>query len=300
MNQTTALLVTTIGNLRFVQTLTQPTMKSFAASLMADLEQQLQNIKSENNSIIKQSELSVIATVKAIEKLKTHFNTNCFENKTDEIEFFKTIKPHFAAKLIFFNEVYNLEITKPNDAKKAIKKHYTIYLQKLKRFHKENIEFYKYYKSGNCSLDKKYFLRGKHDIKLTLDSFYFQSDFNFATSHDYKVAQILANDKLVSYVNTNLILLKKATPIPKKLTWSASKAALVELLYALDSVGAFNNGNSSLNETATAIQSFFNIELGQFNRTFLEIKTRKTIEKTHFINTLKESLIQRIEKTDEK
>ncbi len=114
------------------------------------------------------------------------------------------------------------------------------------------------------------------------------------------MAQILANDKLVSYVNTNLKLLKKTTPIPKKLTWSASKAALVELLYALDSVGAFNNGNSSLNETANAIQSFFNIELGQFNRIFLEIKTRKAIEKTHFINTLKESLIQRIEKTDEK
>ena len=275
-------------------------MKSFAASLMAELEQQLLNIKTENDCIIKQSERGIKASIKTIEKLKTKFYNFSFETKSQEIEFFKTIKPQFSAKLIFFNEVYNIEITKPIGSAKSCKKHYTAYLQKLKNFHKDNIEFYKYYKSGNCSLDKKYFLRGKHDIKLTLDSFYFQSDFNFATSHDYKVAQIIAHETIEEYLNSKLKTIKKPFPTAKNLTWSASKAALVELVYALHATGTFNNGNCSLNETVTAIQSFFNIELGQFNRTFLEIKSRKTIEKTHFLDTLKENLIKRIEQGDEK
>ncbi|WP_412476171.1 RteC domain-containing protein [Flavobacterium sp. TBRC 19031] len=300
MNETVLLLVASYGKLRFAQTLTQPTMKSFAASLMAELEQQLLNIKTENDCIIKQSEWSVKATIKTIEKLKTKFYDYSFENKSEEIEFFKTIKPQFAAKLIFFNEIYNIEITKPISAAKSAKKHYEAYLHKLKKFHKENIEFYKYYKSGNNTLDKKYFLRGKHDIKLTLDSFYFQSDFNFATSHDYKVAQIIAYETIEEYLNSKLKTIKNPTHTAKNLTWSSSKASLVELVYALHATGTFNNGNCSLNETVTAIQSFFNIELGQFNRTFLEIKSRKTIEKTHFLDTLKENLIKRIEQGDEK
>ncbi|MDI9257938.1 RteC domain-containing protein [Flavobacterium sedimenticola] len=275
-------------------------MKSFAASLMAELEQQLLHIKAENNCIIKQSELGVKSTVKTIEKLKTFFSNYRFENKTQEIEFFKTIKPQFAAKLIFFNEVYNIEITKPCDSKKEIKKHYAAYKQKLKRFHEENIEFYKYYKSGNRSLDKKYFLRGKHDIKLTLDSFYFQSDYSFATSHDYKVAQIMAYEQIQYYLNTMTKSLKQTIPANHKLKWSASKTALVELIYALDTVGVFNEGKSSLRETAIAIQSFFNIELGQFNRIYLEIRNRKTIEKTHFLDHLKQSLLERINRVDEK
>lgn len=267
---------------------------------MAELKQQLQTINAETTNTIKQTELSIKATIKTIEKLKTFFNKYHFESKSQEIEFFKTIKPYFAAKLIYFNEIYNIEIAKPTGSKKTIKKYYSNQLQRLKQFHTENIEFYKYYRAGNDSLDKKYFLRGKHDIKLTLDSFYFQSDYSFATSHDYKVAQIIANEEIQSFLHTNLKALKQTTATDRKLKWSASKAALVELLYALDTVGVFNEGKSSLNEIATALQSFFNIELGQFNRTFLEIRNRKAIEKTHFLDTLKESLLKRIETADEK
>lgn len=267
---------------------------------MTELKDQLQTINIETENPIKQAELSIKATIKTIEKLKTFFNRYTFENKSEEIEFFKKVKPVFAAKLIYFNEIYNIEIAKPSGSKKAIKKHYNNHLQKLKLFHKENIEFYKYYRAGNDSLDKKYFLRGKHDIKLTLDSFYFQSDFNFATSHDYKVAQIIANDEIQSFLNANLKSLKQTTSTDKKLKWSASKAALVELLYALDTVGVFNEGKSSLNETVATIQSFFNIELGQFHRIYLEIRNRKAIKKTHFLDILRENLIKRIENADEK
>ncbi|WP_284653517.1 RteC domain-containing protein [Flavobacterium terrisoli] len=275
-------------------------MKSYSESLMAELTLQLQTINSETTNTIKQIELSIKVTIKTIEKLKSFFNKYHFETKSEEIQFFKIIKPEFAAKLIYFNEIYNIEIARPSGSKKAIKKHYNNHLQKLKQSHKENIEFYKYYRAGNDSLDKKYFLRGKHDIKLTLDSFYFQSDYSFATSHDYKVAMIIANDEIQSFLNANLKSLKQPTSTDKKLKWSASKAALVELLYALDTVGVFNDGKSSLNETVGAMQSFFNIELGQFNRIYLEIRNRKTIEKTHFLDTLKENLIKRIENADEK
>ena len=70
------------------------------------------------------------------------------------------------------------------------------------------LEFYKYFRSGNNYLDYKYFLRGKFDVKLALSSYYFETDTNFSTSHDYKVAKILANDLIQLYLENKLIMIE--------------------------------------------------------------------------------------------
>ncbi len=44
------------------------------------------------------------------------------------------------------------------------------------------MEFYKYYRTRSSHLDYNYFIRVKFDIKLNLNSFYFESDTNFATT----------------------------------------------------------------------------------------------------------------------
>lgn len=279
-------------------------MKNFSSALLSELEAQLKEIHANYESPIQYAEHAIKLTIKKMELLKTFFNSYKFENKTEEIEFFKITKPEFAAKLIYYNEIYNIEIAKPSSSKKELKKYYHHQIQKLKHFHKENTEFIKYYRTGNNCLDKKYFLRGKHDIRLTLDSFYFQSDYNFATSHDYKVAQIIANGNIQNFLETNIKKLKTKTQNTpsqneKILKWTNSKVALVELVYALHTEGTFNNGNASLKEIVAGIGTFFNIELGQFNRIYLEIRNRKTIEKTHFINTLKDKLTLRMNDADD-
>lgn len=48
------------------------------------------------------------------------------------------------------------------------------------------------------------FLRGNHDIKLCLDTGYFQSYLTFSTSHDYKVAKIISNDLVQVYIEVQL------------------------------------------------------------------------------------------------
>ena len=49
---------------------------------------------------------------------------------------------------------------------------------------------------------------------------------------------------------------------------------------------------------ASACEQIFNIDLGDFYRTFLEIRSRK-INQTKFIDKLKESLIHRMGQSDE-
>lgn len=279
-------------------------MKLFSEHLLSELDKQLQSIHSKTDNPINYAEQSIKTLIPTFEKLKTEFLKHSFENKSEEISFFRDTKPKFAAKLIYYNEIYNIETNKPFGSKKAIRKFYNLELLKLQTFYNENKEFYKYYRTDNKSLDHKYFLRGKHDLRHTLDSFYFEADSRFSTSHDYKVAKILANEKIKSYIENEILKLEQKEKAisnntnTKTQKWTGSKVGLIELIYALHTEGVFNNGKSELKEVATFFETAFNIDLGQFNRAFLEIRTRKS-DRTKFLNTLKEKLILRMDDADE-
>jgi hypothetical protein len=263
-------------------------MKLFSESLLSELERQLKVIHSQTEEPIQYAEQAIKMLISILEKLKTAFLNHQCENKLEEIDFFRNVKPLFAARLIYYNDIYNIETNKPFGSKKVIRKYYHTELTKLETYFTENLDFYRYFRTGNRNLDNKYFIRGKHDLRHTLDSFYFQADHRFSTSHDYKVARILANDTIKIYLETEISKLENkevnntaVIPYRKTQKWTGSKVALVELIYALHTEGVFNNGASELKEVTTFFENVFDVDLGQFNRTFLEIRARKS-ERTKY------------------
>lgn len=279
-------------------------MKKYAQSLATELNHELDLIHSENTEPIEYAEKAIYSVVSVLEKLKTFFIKYKFDNQMEEITFFREIKPQFASKLIYYNEVYNIETNKTFGSVKSQRKYYSSELAKMKDFFNENLDFYKYYRTGNCCLDKKYFVRGKHDIKLTLDSFYFQADHRFSTSHDYKVAKILANDNIKIYIEEKLRGLQIRPQTHNVQTnkstqkWTASKVALTELIYALHAEGVFNNGASDLKDITSFFEAAFSVDLGHFHRTFLDIRSR-TAERTKFLTNLRDKLIIRMDNAEE-
>ncbi|MFN3753705.1 RteC domain-containing protein [Flavobacterium sp.] len=270
---------------------------------MLELQQRLQEIHADKTEPLEYAEQGIKASITVLEKLKTKFIVHAFQDKKEEIDFFRNCKPHLASKLIYYNEIYTIISNKPMGAEKTIRNYYKTELEKLDMFFKENLEFYRYYRTGNQTLDHKYFLRGKYDVKLTLDSFYFQADQRFSTSHDYKVAKILANDAIKVFLESeiqksqNKTNTTESTAKPSKQIWTGSKVALVELIYALHTEGVFNNGHTELKEVVNLFETAFGVDLGQFNRVFLEIRARKS-EKTKFLNLLKEKLVLRMDNAD--
>lgn len=274
-------------------------MKNFSNDLIKELEDEIASIQSIDNNPIVFLEQAIICTIKALEKLKTYFKKHKLETKKEEIEFFKEIKPQLTSKLISFNDRYKIEINKPNGDKRQTKKYYKKEIKKRNNFFLKNAEFYKYYKTKNTCLDKKYFIRKRYDIKLTLENHYFQSDKNFSTSHDYLIAKIIANENIIEFLKTKLKKeSKKRINTTMNLQWTGTKVALVELTYALHNNKVLNNGNTSLNECIKAVESFFNTEIKQHNRIFLEIRNRKTIQKTNFLNNLSENLNKKMNELD--
>ena len=273
--------------------------------LLNNLNEQLNFIDLEIDDQIKKCEQAITVILKSINELKKAATKTNFKSKSEEIQFFKEVKPLFASKLIYFNLVYRIEMKKPNGGNKILKKYYNNELLKLKAFFDNELEFYQYYRSGSTYLDYKYFLRGEFDIKLALDSYYFESDMSFATSHDFKVATILANDLIELYLENQLLMLENNENSEKsqrkpnvKLTWTGSKVALIELIYALHTEGVFNNGAADLKDIAEYFEHTFEIDLGQYRRVFLEIRARKS-DRTKFLTTLNDSLQKRMENSDD-
>ena len=273
--------------------------------LLNKLNEQLNFIDLEIDDQIKKCEQAITVILKSINELKKAATKTNFKSKSEEIQFFKEIKPQFTSKLIYFNRVYKIEMKKPNGGNKILKKYYNNELLKLKAFFDNELEFYQYFRSGSTYLDYKYFLRGEFDIKLALDSYYFESDMSFATSHDFKVATILANDLIELYLENQLLMLENNENSEKsqrkpnmKLTWTGSKVALIELIYALHTEGVFNNGAADLKDIAEYFEHTFEIDLGQYRRVFLEIRARKS-DRTKFLTTLNDSLQKRMENSDD-
>ena len=278
----------------------------FVTKLYHQFEEQLNFIHLETDDPLKEAELSIQVIVNALSQLKKQMGKHKFKTQSEEIKFFKHTKPQFVSKLIFHISVYNIHSRMPKGGEKIVRKYLHHELQNLRRYFDNNLDFYKYYRTGSNYLDHKYFVRGKYDIRLTLDTFYFETDPLFSTSHDYKVAKIIANDLLQVYLEDSITSLERkdtnmvTQDFPKvKLYWTESKTALIELIYALHSHGAFENGRADIKDIAASFEFLFGVELGDYYRTFLELRMRKT-GRTKFLHSLINSLTKKMDEAEEK
>lgn len=270
-----------------------------------ELNEQLSFINLEMDDLVTKSVKSTEITLKVINNIKKQFLKDKTMSLDSEIDFFKNIKPKFTSLYIYHNAIFKIETKMPHGGENITKKYLNKELKKLKRFFDNNLDFYNYHRTGSSFLDFKYFVRGNYDVSLRLDSFYFEVDHNFSTSHDFKLAKVLAYDRIQVYLETKLSNIGKKLDVEKsqlepkgKMIWTANKVALTELLYALHTKGAFNNGAAELKEIASYFEEIFNIDLRQYRRTFLEIRERKS-DRTKFLNTLAVGLNKRMEETDE-
>lgn len=282
-------------------------MNNTILKLLSKTEEQLQMLVVEIEDPIKLSETAINVLLKSLEQLKVVVIKTNFKSQLEEIKFFKEIKPLFFSKLIYQTKVLNIETKRPKGTDRTQRRYLLNELDNLHRFFDNNLDFYQYYRTGAIYLDDKYFLRGKYDIRLSLDTFFYMSDHDFNTSHDFKVSKILANDLLEIYLKEQLasldrkeIMATKNQSLPKvKLTWTDSKSALIETIYALYYQGSFNNGTADIKDIANYFEAVFNIDLGDVYRSWYSIRGRKT-EETIYLDGLTKILKKKIDQENNK
>ncbi len=281
-------------------------MIDYVNSTLSNIEDQLNFIHAEHEDKIKRSEESAKIILKAYNQLKQFISKYKFKNQSEEIHYFKALKPKLISKYIYFSKVYNIETNKPQGSDKSKKKYYLNELDKISRYFDANIDFIRYYRSNDTYLDHKYFMRDNLDFRFSTESFAVELDRKQSTNFDYKIAKIRANDLLQVYLHDELKHIEfydkkeKVQGQPKtKLSWTDSKTSLIELIYALHSQDVFDKGKSDIKEIAAYFENVFNIDLGDYYRTYLEIRMRKS-GKTKFLDTLKQALTKRIDDIDDR
>lgn len=239
------------------------------------------------------------------EELREFIHQYTFQDANEEILFFKDIKSFILSKLIYFNDIYLLELRKPNGSKEVLKEYYKKKQTAITEFCNANLDFYQYYRSKATHLDRYYFLREHENYKLCHNCGMFDKDPLFSTCCDHRVAKMLAYDMLEIYLQQRLQELERKEVIENSRTslpdnpflWTGTKIAAIELGYAIYAAGVLNNGNADIKEIMTYIEASFKIDLGDYYRTYLAIRERKK-DKTSFLTNLINKLLQKIDEDD--
>ncbi|MDQ6815651.1 MAG: RteC domain-containing protein, partial [Bacteroidota bacterium] len=169
-----------------------------------------------------------------------------------------------------------------------------------------NHELVAYHRSQTTSFDEIYFSRKEPDSWLLMNVEDYETDLNFTTIYDHKISKIIAYELLSEFIKSMLAKLDiqhglsgtENASNTANVSWTSSKVSLVELLYAVQSSGSCNNGKIDLKQLANHFEKIFNIDLGNYYRVFQEMRIRK-INRTTFLDQLKERLIQRMDEADE-
>ncbi|MGJ1415173.1 RteC domain-containing protein [Sphingobacterium multivorum] len=239
-----------------------------------------------------------------LSNIKARVLQDSFADEQQEIDFFKNIKPQILGKLIYYNKIFRIETTCPVSKGKIHQSYYENLLKSLKSEYKESIcneDFYRYYRAGRTDRDHTYFRLGQINYHDGLKSGVFEIDLSFSTYYDNKIAYIIANELLYTYMltkinpdeNPDLILLNGEAN--KDISWTNSQNALIELIYALYASNSIAYGKIGIRKLALIFQVLFRTPLNDIHHSFHRMKTRAG-SRTAFLDQLKISLEEYMDK----
>ncbi len=279
-------------------------MKHLLSNIILEIHNKEDKISSHSKSLIDEAYEMTLYLQDLLFSVKTQVIKNGFKSELEEINFFRTIKPQILGKLIYYNKVYRIETTCPVSSGKMYESYFSGQLTNLKREYMDHIcnsDFYRYYRSGRTDRDNTYFRRGNINYHDGLNSIVFEIDPAFSTFFDYKIARIIANELLYSYLITKInpdedpdIVLQKPEHY-KEVFWTESKNALIEMIYAIYATGAISHGKIGIRKISLMFQILFRIPLGDLHHAFHRMKTRAG-SRTSFLDQLKISLEEYMDK----
>lgn len=276
--------------------------------IIQTLNEELELLKAKFLDVFNLTEKAIGLCSLALLEMKEIIRARGFSDDEEEIHFFKQLKPKVYSKLLYFHKLYEIETKRPK-AKLLQRKYLNRVLKILNRYFEQNFEIYQYYLGKQEHNDALYFLRKHRNVHIHPETIFSYIDNEFSTLQDYTFSSIMAHEELVKYIENKISQLEQIELRGKNnassdflvttgIKWTGSKISLVELIYALYSTNSINNGNISLKELVKLTEQLLNIELGDYSRGFLDIRMRKT-ERTKFLDSLKQSLLKRMEDADE-
>ena len=241
----------------------------------------------------------------SLSKLKEDMEAHPFKNAQEQINFFKYVKPSFYQWQIYYTEFYTIETGFPiGDTEKQIA-YLAQELRYIERFFQQYAFLYQYFKLNANELDNLYFIRGE-DIQSVLIPNVPDVNPGFATSGDYLFSKFMAFEKLKDWLIEKMLYLKgnPASPLqlnnePDDLKWTGDTINLAEIGIGIYQTKQMNNGTASLAQIFRWLEEKLQVKIGVPSKRVSELRRRKRLSRTQYLDEMKEIIIQKLDKEDE-
>jgi hypothetical protein len=284
-------------------------MKQFAEHLYETLLQEIEIVE-EEPCLSPASRRSKILDLlqQGMEQLKAKVLEEGFPSPAEEITFFKHHKPRIVGLLIYYARLDLLELNKPEGSTQDLKSYYEKELESIRRFFDHNLAFYQYYRSEATYLDEKLFLRGRQDFGGRVHLMAVNADERFSTAADHLFARIQAHERLKSFLQNALLsndsprIGEVGSGLPakkgKELRWTGEAINLVEIAYGWHHTGQLNHGQAGIGEIVRWLEEHLHISIGRPYRRFTEIKRRKLLSQTRFLDQMRDAILRKLDEEE--
>ena len=278
---------------------------NYTTKLYSQMEAQLENINGSLKEAVQNLTESLYCITTTLALLKKFVREHPFEDSEAEIEFFKNIKPKFYCWYIYVVELHNILSALPVGTDQMIRDYYLNEMSVIKRFFTMHEFHYQYYLRDETANDEEYFLR-KNRVAFPPGYEPTSIDTDFSTNQDYIFSKFKAYEMLRSFIIRRLRLLYQNPDnvsiaqmlASKKHQWSGDKVELVEVAYGIYYTNRLNNGKAEIGDVIEWLEDSLQIELSQAYRMFLDIRRRKTLSYTKYLDEMREAIHKRINETN--
>ncbi|MGV3766813.1 MAG: RteC domain-containing protein [Chitinophagaceae bacterium] len=241
----------------------------------------------------------------AISRLNRLLIESEFDNAEEEIRFFKTIKSPMDGKLIFYLMLLRISKSSMLTSFEEQRNFYSAELRKLSSFYDKHQSFWCYIRLEQTYMDEVYFIRRNEFNTELQDELFTSYDPKLSPPMGHILSRLYAYEEFREFVSGKLAVLhtslSTSTEKNKRkdgLIWTFSKIALIELIYAFQEYGVFNNGQADTKSIANYFSSVFQLQFGNIYKSYEDIRLRKK-SPTPFLDGLKAALERRIDRDNE-
>lgn len=259
--------------------------------------------------------------------LKVLFLAHVPESDSEEVDFFKSVKPRFFSERMYRFERYQFLVNRPVGTVELVRAYLEGELLVLNRFFEAYRFQYLYFRTGSAEFDGLYFVRGAV-LPFGVLSLELDADPGYSTAMDYLFSRFMALERLREELLSELALLCPPLPLVpgvgvlgaggssggvdglseaglgagrgglKRFDWTGEVINLVELGYGIWLSGQLNESKAGLQDIFRWLEESFGLEIGIPANRFREIRRRKRLSRTHFMELCQSRLLEYMDEDD--
>ena len=275
-------------------------LNEFSDELYQELAGQLAAVGPAGENPARQFKTCLGHTKKAIERLEAYVTEHPFADRAEESCYTEQILPRFRALEFYYYELMWLICNRPIGDRFEWMGYYRQELEAIRHFLNRHAAYYQLYKVKSMGLEDVLSDAACLGRWIGTESCAVMP----IKERTELFARFIAYNKLQHYLLEQISLLweiERAHPQglrSKQLRWTGDICNLVELVYGLYETKQINNGEVSLTEVANCMEQLFQINLSRAYRAFINIRRRKVVSQTRFMEQMRSAILHRIDQYD--